>query len=247
MESVPLGSHSESFQPMIYDMDSSGRISLRSLFNYMQGTADLHSRSLGTSLRDFALEGYTWVYARYFLRIIRYPESYKPLTVETWRSRSSGMMALREFRIIDKNGPLALATSWLALIDRITRKPVPIPDNIVQQFAGYLGRAIDIEPEPLRWQDEGDTGESCIVRYSDLDVNGHVNNAAYLDYLMEGMNEQVINEKKLQEIQIDYRAEALHRNIIESRIKPVGENKYQHSLKRLSDNKTICMALTTWR
>ena len=246
MDPDSSSSYKQIFYPMIFDMDTRGRLSAKALFNFMQGTADRHSRSLGTSLDDFMDKGYTWVYARYFVRFLRDSVPYKPVTVETWRSRASGIMALREFRIMDDAGEMALATSSLALIDRKTRKPVPIPDVIQKQFAGHLGRAVDVEPAKLSWQDPADESVACFVRYSDLDVNGHVNNAAYLDFILENIPDKVREKEQLAEIQIDYRAEAGLRDKLITRIRQTDDG-YLHRLEREADGKTLAMALTRWR
>ena len=55
------------------------------------------------------------------------------------------------------------------------------------------------------------------VRRRDVDMNGHVNNVVYTEWLLEGVPESAWAELELKEIEIEFRAEATFGETVETR------------------------------
>ena len=55
------------------------------------------------------------------------------------------------------------------------------------------------------------------VRRRDMDMNGHVNNVVYTEWLLEGVPESMWAEYELKEIEIEFRAEATFGETVETR------------------------------
>ncbi len=243
--------HSNRFEVMFYELDQSGHVSIKSIFNYLQGTADRHSRNLGTSVNDFSSSGKTWVYSKLKLEMESYPGSEGSVTVKTWRSKAEDFTAYREFTIRDENSIIiGGATAALALIDINTRKPVAIPQEIMNQFSPEEGHAIGSNFDRISLPEAFHNTKPFYVRLSDLDPNGHVNNAAYVDYLTEAVPENIQREYQIKSIEINFRAEAFYGDLLRSNVfcKKNNEEKiFLHSLLRNDDKTETTRAITMWK
>jgi len=242
---------SELYEVKFYEGDGSGLVTVRSLCNYLQAVANNHSRSRGTSIDHFEAENLTWVYSRFLLEITRYPKCFEPLTAYTWRSGFNTFFAYREFVIAGGDGLTAAAgTTVLALIDRDTRKPVPIPNSLTGQFAPELGSAIIRREERLSDPAGVDTGKEFPVRTSDIDINGHVNNAAYIEWITECVPEATARIMRPCSIEVDFLAEAFYGETIrsESGNEDGGaDESYLHRLVRTGDGRVTTRGRTRWK
>lgn len=250
-----LVKHQETFEVLFYHLDRKGRLSVRSLMNFMQATANMHGKVLGTSLDDLSEESYTWVFSRFHIHIVQYPVHYDKLVIRTWRSDSKKCFAFREFEVFDSaEKQVAAATVSAVLIDKKTRKPTDIPDRIKSQFAPGLGRALQDNFQPMKMLEELSDNKSFHVRLSDIDMNNHVNNTSYLDWIIESLPEDILLNYTLESCEIGYKAEAVFGDNIISYSAPeqnhdnAGSKKqFLHSLVRERDQRLITTAVTKWK
>ncbi len=247
--------HREIFEVLFYHLDRNGKLSIRSLMNFMQATANMHGRILGTSLDDLSEESYTWVFSRFHISITNYPVHYDKISVNTWRSDCKKCFAYREFEVFDDDGNLtAVATASAVLIDKETRKPIEIPYMIKSQFAPGLGRALQDDFQPMQTIKESQNSKSFHVRLSDIDMNNHVNNTSYVDWIIESVPKDILMGYSLLSCEIGYKAEAFYGDKIESHSAPFDTKKdpdlikvFLHKLLREGDGRTTTTAITKWK
>ncbi len=247
--------HRETFEVLFYHLDRNGKASIRAIMNFMQATANMHGKTLGTSLDDFSEMNFTWVFSRFHIKIDDYPGHYDLISVDTWRSESKKCFAFREFQVFDADGSLLCSASASAvLIDKVTRKPIDIPDMIKAQFAHEEGRAVEDNFAQMNELVEEDYCKSFHVRLSDIDMNQHVNNTSYLDWITEAIPEEILMNEKLVSCEIGYKAEAFYGDTIESfsgyetslSDSCCDRKSYLHRLVRKSDKKITTIARTVW-
>ncbi len=247
--------HRESFEVLFYHLDRNGYGTLQTAMNFMQATANMHGRTMGTSLEDLSEESYTWVFSRFHIEMVHYPVHYDRIWVDTWRSTSKKCFAFREFQMFNDAGTLIGAASASAvLMDKLSRKPVDIPDYIQKQFAPEEGRGLDVDFKPIQGPETEDYVKLFSVRLSDIDMNQHVNNTSYVDWIIESLPESVLMNKRLLSCEIGYKEEAFYGDTIRScsgldAVQPaVSQNKesYLHRLVRERDQKTTTLARTVW-
>ncbi len=202
----------KNFEILLHDTDHTRAARLTALCNYLQATADFHSRSLGTSMVHLEEKNLTWVYARFRIEIQHYPECYDTVTVKTWRSRMEGPLGFREFEIKNLAGStVGTATSTVALIDRGTRKPVAIPEEFSSQFSDLPGRALGGDFGQLPDVAEETSSKKIFpVLMRDIDLNGHVNNVSYISWVLESSPEEILKNFRCHTLEIQYRAEAFY-------------------------------------
>jgi len=76
------------------------------------------------------------------------------------------------------------------------------------------------------------------VCYSDLDVNGHMNNTRYIDWICDALGTEAMREKGLSRLQVNYIAEAQPGEMLELSMKRAGEDILLAG-RRASDQKTV--------
>lgn len=162
-----------------YECDRNGTLRLLTLMNIFQDTADTHASLLGVGIEHCLAHGLAWVGSNYQIEIERMPAWHEKITVESWPAAEKKLGAVRDFVIRDEKGmPIIRASSQWVLIDFVKKRPVSLRDNL-PQYRVIDERALETDfarlPEPAR----EDHREIFKVRYDDIDVNHHVNNAVY--------------------------------------------------------------------
>jgi medium-chain acyl-[acyl-carrier-protein] hydrolase len=238
---------SKKFEVMLYDAGPGGAASVRSLFNYMQSAGDSHSRSLGTSLSDFADKNLAWVYSRYYIKILSLPRIYEKLICETWRSGINGNFVLREFSLSGIKGEkLAEAAASLALIDTISRKPVMIPEDIKEQLAIWKESSIKYNFPPIEKISDFDYIYETKVRYEDMDINRHMNNASYAQLVCESVISE-FTSIDLYTLDLNFRGEAFTGDLLACYVKNAGDNIFLHKICAGEEGRVILTAKSEWR
>ena len=209
MKPTPL--YTKNYKVEINHVDFKGDLKLSSLFTYCQDIAGLHAENLGMGRKVlYEQYGVIWVLVRVRVDIIKYPKYRDIITIETWPQEPSRMGFDRDFLVKDKEGNiLAKAVSTWVVIDVESRK-------LVRTKAVYTGyppvideRAIDCKLGHLKSSGELEMAYERIVRYSDIDVNEHLNNAKYLDFIMDSFTLEEHKNFDVKSIEISYSNEAL--------------------------------------
>jgi len=172
------------------ECDASGGATLPAILNLLQEAASLNAEELGFSKSNFAAEGanISWVLTHLKIRMMRYPRWEERVRIVTWPRGGRKITALRDFEILDAGGErLGSASSAWMLIDLDTRKIVPVPAEVFARANDVRGAVFGAEDfARLRW----DCRESLQplrfrAKRADIDLNGHVNNVHYAEWLLE--------------------------------------------------------------
>ena len=233
-----------------YEVDCHSRLSIVSVFNFMQEAASQHAAALGVSIQQLLSENYTWLLSRLKIKLNTYPAWNDRLTVDTWPSGVQRLFALRDFELKDQNNHTvgAALSAWLVL-DTVKKRPVRV-SSFVDRLKPVEGDHIlpdRLEKLPAI---ETHTHERIFqVRYTDLDINQHVNNASYVEWMLEGMPAEVQNAMGLVELEINFLAESFLQDRIIARCSCQDPNngEFLHSLIREEEGQELVRARTVWR
>jgi len=183
------------FQVRSYECGPDGRVTLPTLCNYLQETASLHAEQLGFSKSNFAAQGAntSWVLTRLRVKMDRYPSREDTVEVETYPRSGRRITANRDFILRVGGERIGLATSEWMIIDLATRKIVSIPPYVYELANDEEAPVLGVEAfSKLRWSCTEAAGDlSFVARRGDIDVNGHVNNVHYIEWLVETLPDEV--------------------------------------------------------
>ena len=201
----------------VNDMDFRRQLKLSSLFVYLQDMATEHAYNIGVG-RD-ALQtkyGIIWVLNRAKVEVIRYPKYKEEIIIETWPEQPEKVQFNRSFLVYDKTGQIiARAFSQWVVIDFSTRR-LRRSSIIEEEFPKVdRERAIDSTQDKMKPMGNLNLSYKKTVGYSDIDINEHLNNAKYIDYIMDCFSLENHKKYNIKSIEIDYMHEALPGEIIQ--------------------------------
>ena len=240
----------ESYQIRTYEVDCRNRLSIISMFNFMQDAASKHAQALGVSVRRLLSENYTWLLSRLKIKIVSYPGINDRIKIATWPSGTQRLFALRDFEL--RNGSdqvIAAAVSAWLVIDVQRRRPVRILP-FVERLKPLEGRhVLDDTLDKLPGLKNCSHEKKFNARYGDLDINQHVNNVSFVEWLVEGVPSSLLNTSVPAQLEINFLAEAFYEDcIVAACHHQVQDNMvYQHSLTRQQDGRELARAKSVWR
>lgn len=233
-----------------YEVDAAGNLSVPSIFNLMQDAASGHALELGVSVPQLLAASYTWVLSRMILRMAHYPGWRDPVRIHTWPSGIQGAFALRDFDIRDSNGnALGCSRSAWIVIDTKERRPVR-PTLFADQLKAAEGEPVmNYVLKKLPGQDHASVEKCFTVRYSDLDINQHVNNVSYIEWLLESIPGFGEKNRRISELEINFLGEAFlgDQVLAECTPSPPGRTIFSHRILRKSDRHELIRARTLWQ
>lgn len=173
------------------DVDRTEVLLLRSVFKFLQEGAIAHANQADLGSNAMLTRGESWVLNRIAVAIHRYPRYEESLRLETWSRGIKGFKGYREFRVFDAQNALLFSGSSLWLYVNVrTKSIIRVPADLAVTFPKFDDGVFCPELESLDFQPPaaGRSREvSIALRYSDVDVNEHVNNTAYLDLLQAAL------------------------------------------------------------
>ena len=185
------------------DVDSNYELRLSNLFKILQLVASNHVHTLKVGHEELLAHNLLWVLIRMEVKIIRTPKLDEEILVTTHPGDQKSFIFPRYFQIYDKKGNLIInASSMWALIDKTTRKVVLKPADLVS-----LKGETNKEDMPLPEKVIGDASslvETRRVRYTDIDLNGHLNNTSYIEYIINTHDNEFYKSNRISRIRINY-------------------------------------------
>ncbi|NQP32477.1 acyl-[acyl-carrier-protein] thioesterase [Streptococcus suis] len=228
-----------------FDMcDVQHEIKLPAFISYCLGVSGRQSESVGRSdVFIFEEFGLIWVVTDYELNIHRLPTYNETITIVTEAIAYNKFFCHRMFYIYDENGNLLLdILCYFVLIDFETRKVAPVPEVLIEPFQSEQVKKLPRAPKYQLL--ENPSVQEFPVRYFDLDMNGHVNNGKYLEWMYEALGYDFLLCHVPKKIQLKYLKEVEATSWVSSRM--VAESGVsQHEI--VVDGHIHAQAVIDWR
>ena len=210
-----MNTYDETFTLRPRDCDLNDKWRPSAILETMQDVAGTHSLLLGCGREELVKKNIIWVLSRSELHMDRYPESGEQITVHTFPTPTRICFFPRYYIFTDARGEMVgkAGTLWL-LLDLTTRRMLPpgdvgklIPDN------KDLSVPMNLPATVGNLQGEEFVSEYRPV-YTDLDVNGHVNNTRYADWLCNALGIDMMTEYEPERIILNYNHEVLPGHVV---------------------------------
>jgi acyl-ACP thioesterase len=240
----------EAFNVRAYEVDARGRASVLAIANWLQEAAGNHATALGWAVDALHQKGLTWVLSRLHLRLQHRPAWRDDVHVSTWPTGVQRLFALRDFRLTDEAAcELGTATTGWLLLDLAGRRPTRPPQAVAELARNSPVRALTDPFEKLPELSEADLEKTLIARFADLDMNRHANNVNVIGWALEAVPHEVLWGSSLVELEVEFRAEALHGDRVTSQVQKAIDDtgRFLHRLVREADGREIARARTVWQ
>lgn len=193
------------------DVDLFGMCRPSALLGILQEAATQASMALKVSGPE-ALAKYNtmWMINRIWVELdtpVRWNDT---LTVKTWHRGASGASTYRDFNIYRNGVQIGQAvTSWV-MVYADTHKLMRLKE--LTEFQGTDGGELmkSIRLHRADQPEQYDARTRRDMRYSDTDINGHINNTHYADFACDALHmEEVCKGKFVRSFQLDYMTECM--------------------------------------
>lgn len=193
-----------------FHVDFTGRLTLGVLGNHLLNCAGFHAEERGFGMATVNEESYTWVLSRLAIEMKEMPRQYEPFTIETWVENVYRLFTDRNYAILDKDGhPLGYARSVWAMINMHTRKPIDLLCVNNGGITGYICEHPCPIGKPSRFKVQTEEMTSSIqAKYSDIDINGHVNSIRYIEHILDLFPLELYRKKRIRRFEMAYVAES---------------------------------------
>lgn len=200
-----------------YDTDASWRLKPTSFMNLAQEAAGRHAVYLGFGYDDLIKSNTAWILSRVHVEFVDAPKWREEVTLNTWHKGLNRLFYLRDFLVTDNEGKTRVkaTTSWLVLnleTRRLVRDPMLMEEgtvcdeNVIETPADKVQMPKDAAPELVR---------SHAVSYSDIDTNGHTNNAMYMQWAMNSVDYETASSKPVKEFTINFNHETKAGDVVD--------------------------------
>ena len=228
-----------------FDMaDMNGHIKLPDVILLSLQVSGMQSIELGVSDKSI-LEDYNlvWIITDYDIEVPRLPRFAEEITIETEALSYNRLFCYRRFTIYDEAGEeLIHMMATFVLMDRDSRKVHAVEPEIVAPYQSEFDKKLIRGPKYANLEEP--VSKDYHVRFYDLDMNGHVNNSKYLDWIFEVMGADFLTQYIPKKINLKYVKEVRPGGVITSAVELTGlESKHEIT----SDGATNAKAIITWQ
>ncbi|KAK3182760.1 hypothetical protein Dsin_030046 [Dipteronia sinensis] len=227
-------SYTERFIVRCYEVGINKTATVETIANLLQEVGCNHAQSVGFSTDGFATTTtmrklhLIWVTARMHIEIYKYPAWSDVVEIETW-CQSEGRIGTRRDWILKDYATgqvIGRATSKWVMMNQDTRRLQKVSDDVRDEYLVFCPRELRLAfPEEnnsslrkiSKLEDPAQHSRLGLMpRRADFDMNQHVNNVAYIGWVLESMPQDIIDTHELQTITLDYRRECQQDDIVDS-------------------------------
>lgn len=207
------------------ECDVNKRMSLASIMRHSQQMGADHIARMGIDYNRMYADGMVFLVSKMLITIQRRPSFGEKLILITVPKQPKGVQFIRDTFFETEAGEklIEVSIAWL-LVDPFSHKilrPVAFSAYGLEMFPndGEYITGYKMKKPP-----ENGVRHMHQVKYSDLDYNGHVNNAIYSDIVCDVIPQEVMLSQDIQSFGVIYRKEALVGQIIDLEVTPLHEN-----------------------
>ena len=217
-----------------FHVDFTGRLTMGVLGNHLLNCAGFHASERGFGISEINENHYTWVLSRLAIELEDMPRQYEDFSINTWIENVYRLFTDRNFELQDKNGKtIGYARSVWAMISMETRKPadlISLHGNNLGQYVSDRECPID-KPGRIKVSVDAPV-EEYQTRYSDIDINGHVNSIKYIEHILDLFPMDTFKEKQVKRFEMAYVAESYYGDVLSFYLEEKNENEYDIEVKK---------------
>lgn len=238
------------FKTKVYShqLDQQKNLSTVAISELLQEAAGTHANLFGFGYKDVVKLDLVWIITAMRFEIEKLPVWDEEITIKTWIVDINRYFSNRHFQIMNQNGDVLISasTNWL-LFNFNTRRP---------QLISAMNFDVNLHPELLSVNNAIKTDKLSIsegpiasikVKYSDLDMVGHMNNTRYFRSIVDSYSYDFHKSHSLKSFEIQFRNEAVYGDLLEIYTKKINKNSFHHEIKRSKDSKSNCYCKLEWK
>lgn len=231
-----------------YEMDFNQVLKPSALLNFLQDTATKNAENFGFGPSFVFANNYAWFLIKYHIEFDEYPCALDKIIIKTEPRGSTKIIANRDFEIwtADNKRLARVASNWM-LVNLANRSVLKLSEA-TPTMPVFEKRENDLQFEKLGKEDyQFNIEKTFEIRYDDIDVNQHVNNANYIVWAFEALPYEFKSKYKLKTLDMVYKKEiAFGHNIISKTQFSENNKESIHVLKNATTDEELCIVKAVW-
>lgn len=242
-----MGLFEETVKIRYSEMDCDLVLKPGAMLQFLQDLASDNAEMLGFGYSYIVKHNLAWFLLKYRLEFEDYPEGIYDLTIKTEPRGYNKIFAFRDFYITHKDKCIGKATSTWALVDLNTKSMANVSEVLAdnEYMVQHEKRESDLNYGKIRLPEKFDKEKFFEVRFDDLDVNKHVNNANYIVWAIEPLDFEFRRSHKLKTVDMMFKKELTYGSGVNVEVK-VDENITTHVLKNAETGEELCVMKAEW-
>lgn len=213
------------------------RLHLSGVVNYFQDAATFQGEELGIGIPWMKERSLAWILASWQIITDHMPRLGEMITIRTWPYSFSGFYGLRNLELLDESGARAAwANSVWVLMDTDARRPVKVPQQMVQLYGQEEKLGMDYAPRRIAVPEGGEMMEAFTVHRGHLDSNHHVNNGQYIQMALDFLPAAF----RIYETRVEYREQTFLGDVIRPLVVKAEDAITVSLLKEKHENANAC-------
>ncbi len=225
-------------QPQFVDFQF--QATMASLGDILLTTAGFNADDNGFGLRRLHQMDSAWVLSRMAIEMSRFPKQYENIHVETWVEEVGRANTTRNFCIRDdKNEIIGNACTIWVFFDMKTRRAKDL--QTLEGIHEYANGEPALIEKPVKLHEvDGARFDGFNVKYSDIDINGHVNSIRYIQWISDCFSLDTYRNNTIKRFEINYMTEMLYGDFAEVYRSEAEQGDYRFEIRK--GDKTACRA-----
>lgn len=225
-------------------LDFSGHWRMADMFSELADLATEHAQSLNVWNPSMA-GSYGWVVSKYHFRILKPLTQQDEIHISTWPSTGTRVVFPRYYQVKNGHDEICIEGVGLWTLLDLKNRRITMPSRVGITFPEQLAAPLDISVEASFSDDEGYTFmEERQVRYSDIDVNQHLNNARYIEWTCDLIDCHRFKEGYIADLSIYFKKETAPGQILTLEMKEVDD---QFFVRGMRDGQMHFMVEGQWK
>ena len=165
-------------------VDMTRRLRMSELFRLLEDISIAHTEALGCTRRETLDRGLLWIITRQLVEIDEMPVYDDEITIRGWQGEMMHVIFPRFYEIIKEGKVIIRAQALWSLIDEDTRQII-MPEDYGIELPGRPG-SDDMFLTAIVIPESAGEPVSCteiVTRFSQMDINGHMNNTSYFNMI----------------------------------------------------------------
>ena len=232
-----------------YDVDANDRLRINRVFDYFQDAASNDAERLSFGYKDFIPKSLFWVLSWVKIEYINYPKFMDEVKIQTWGKKQHKLYSMRDFLMFNSKDEIIIrgTSAWL-LLDSKSLRPKILTKLYPDLKMLDTKDALPDLPQKINSVIEMEMVYAKKIRYADIDLNQHTNNAKYVKLLLDCFDHNFHKNHCVKSLTISFAAETKFGEEIElykGNVNPNVPSHYIEAKNKISGN-SIFHAAVEW-
>jgi medium-chain acyl-[acyl-carrier-protein] hydrolase len=232
-----------------FDVDANGRLRVNTILDYFQDAASNDAERLNFGYSNFVPRGLTWVLSWAKFEFLNYPNFMDEVKIQTWGKKQFKLYSMRDYLLYNsKDEIICKGTSAWLLIDSKSLRPKILTQLFPEIKMLDTKDALSDLTQKIIPTTETKIIYSTQIRYSDIDLNQHANNASYIRLMLDCFDQQFHKEHAVKSLIVSFNAQSKYGDeiqLLRTTEKDIPLTHYVE-VKNLTTDKLVFQAFVEW-